>query len=168
MICVWEISCKLKLIKCILPGDEPYYCIPDHCALSGKHCLFVFFPKQHPPIWLPTICPPLHFHSVVLTKRNSSPPSLKNHNESPEISKEQVSGQNTCRKFGAVAAACCVCVWCPYKRIMAVSLGTNLYSVDLNSCVALQSYPYWYLQAYIVVCFLFTYKTKKAMKYKKL
>ena len=42
MICVWEISCKLKLIKCIIPTDKPYYYIPGYCPLSGKHFFFFF------------------------------------------------------------------------------------------------------------------------------
>lgn len=90
----------------------------------------------------------------VLTKRNLSHHHWKYHNESPEISKEQVP-RNTCRKFGAVAATCCVRVWCPHKRTMAVSWVQISTVWILNSCVALQSYPYWYLSGLYSCVFSF-------------
>lgn len=155
MICVWEISCKLKLIKCILPTDKPYYCIPGYCPLSGKH-FFFFCPNSILQFDFLPYAPAFYISTChMLTKRNLSCHHWKYHNESPKISKEQVP-RNTCRKCGAVAATLlCVCVWCPHRRTMAVSffflffMAVSWVQIStvwiLNSCAALQSHPYWYL-----------------------
>lgn len=145
MICVWEISCKLKLIKC--PPNWWALLLYSRLLCTFWKTFFFFGPNSILQFDFLPYAPAFYISTYhMLTKRNLSCHHWKYHNESPKISKEQFQ-ETPVESLELWQPLCCVCVcvWCPHRRTVAVSWVQISTVWILNSCAALRSHPYWYL-----------------------
>lgn len=106
-------SVQIEINK-MFPTPKPHYCVPNYCAPSGKPP--VFLTRQHPQIWLLTICTSLlYFQLSCSCSKNRVLPPLRTLQWVSQDSKREGSKETRVAGLELWLLFCCVCVWFPQQ-----------------------------------------------------